>query len=83
MSRGSSSRCHELALPEAPGAAHRGRWAGIPELAAGVGPGPPADGKRDGGGYRERPAAEPEQGTCIRCGKPSAYGKRLIFARAY
>jgi prolyl-tRNA synthetase len=26
---------------------------------------------------------EPEQGTCIRCGKPSAYGKRLIFARAY
>jgi prolyl-tRNA synthetase len=28
-------------------------------------------------------AGEPEQGTCIRCGKPSAYGKRLIFARAY
>ena len=26
---------------------------------------------------------EPEQGTCVRCGKPSAYGKRLIFARAY
>jgi prolyl-tRNA synthetase len=26
---------------------------------------------------------EPEEGTCIRCGKPSAYGKRLIFARAY
>jgi prolyl-tRNA synthetase len=26
---------------------------------------------------------EPEQGTCIRCGKPSAYGKRVIFARAY
>jgi prolyl-tRNA synthetase len=26
---------------------------------------------------------EPEQGPCIRCGKPSAYGKRLIFARAY
>src|SRR5689334_19055998 len=62
MSRGSSSRCHELALPEAPGAAHRGRWAGIPELAAGAGPGPPADGERDGGGYRERPAAEPEHG---------------------
>jgi len=28
-------------------------------------------------------AGEPEQGTCVRCGKPSAYGKRLIFARAY
>ncbi|HMD22496.1 MAG TPA: His/Gly/Thr/Pro-type tRNA ligase C-terminal domain-containing protein, partial [Streptosporangiaceae bacterium] len=28
-------------------------------------------------------AGEPEQGPCIRCGKPSAYGKRLIFARAY
>jgi prolyl-tRNA synthetase len=28
-------------------------------------------------------AGEPEQGTCIRCGKPSAYGTRLIFARAY
>ena len=27
--------------------------------------------------------AEPEQGPCIRCGKPSAYGKRVIFARAY
>jgi prolyl-tRNA synthetase len=26
---------------------------------------------------------EPEQGTCIRCGKPSGYGKRVIFARAY
>jgi prolyl-tRNA synthetase len=26
---------------------------------------------------------EPEEGACIRCGKPSAYGKRLIFARAY
>jgi prolyl-tRNA synthetase len=26
---------------------------------------------------------EPEEGTCIRCGLPSAYGKRLIFARAY
>jgi prolyl-tRNA synthetase len=26
---------------------------------------------------------EPEQGPCIRCGKPSAYGKRVIFARAY
>ena len=26
---------------------------------------------------------EPEQGTCIRCGRPSAYGKRLIFGRAY
>jgi len=26
---------------------------------------------------------EPEQGPCIRCRKPSAYGKRVIFARAY
>jgi prolyl-tRNA synthetase len=26
---------------------------------------------------------EAEQGPCIRCGKPSAYGKRVIFARAY
>jgi len=28
-------------------------------------------------------AGEPEQGPCIRCGKASAYGKRVIFARAY
>ena len=26
---------------------------------------------------------EPDEGTCIRCGQPSAYGKRLIFGRAY
>jgi prolyl-tRNA synthetase len=26
---------------------------------------------------------EPEEGPCIRCGQPSAYGKRLIFGRAY
>jgi prolyl-tRNA synthetase len=26
---------------------------------------------------------EPEEGTGIRCGRPSAYGKRLIFGRAY
>jgi prolyl-tRNA synthetase len=26
---------------------------------------------------------QPEQGTCVRCGLPSAYGKRLIFGRAY
>jgi prolyl-tRNA synthetase len=26
---------------------------------------------------------EPEHGPCIRCGKPSAYGKRVIFGRAY
>jgi len=26
---------------------------------------------------------EPDQGTCIRCGRPSGYGKRLIFGRAY
>jgi prolyl-tRNA synthetase len=28
-------------------------------------------------------AGEPEQGPCIRCGKTSAYGKRVIFGRAY
>jgi prolyl-tRNA synthetase len=28
-------------------------------------------------------AGEPEQGRCVRCGKPSGYGKRVIFARAY
>jgi prolyl-tRNA synthetase len=26
---------------------------------------------------------EAEQGPCVRCRKPSAYGKRVIFARAY
>jgi prolyl-tRNA synthetase len=26
---------------------------------------------------------QPEQGTCVRCDRPSAYGKRIIFARAY
>jgi prolyl-tRNA synthetase len=26
---------------------------------------------------------EPEQGTCMRCDRPSAYGKRLIFGRSY
>jgi prolyl-tRNA synthetase len=26
---------------------------------------------------------EAEEGPCVRCGKPSAYGKRLIFGRAY
>jgi prolyl-tRNA synthetase len=25
----------------------------------------------------------PEEGTCIRCDQPSAYGKRIIFGRAY
>ena len=25
----------------------------------------------------------PEQGLCVRCNLPSAYGKRLIFGRAY
>ncbi|GAC1590866.1 MAG: proline--tRNA ligase [Acidimicrobiales bacterium] len=25
----------------------------------------------------------PEVGTCIRCGAPSAYGKRVVFAKAY
>jgi prolyl-tRNA synthetase len=28
-------------------------------------------------------AGPPEQGLCIRCDKPSAYGKRLIFGRSY
>ena len=26
---------------------------------------------------------QPELGTCVRCGRPSAYGTRLIFGRAY
>ena len=26
---------------------------------------------------------EPEEGACIRCGAPSAYGTRIVFARAY
>jgi prolyl-tRNA synthetase len=26
---------------------------------------------------------EPESGPCIKCGNPSAYGKRVIFGRAY
>lgn len=26
---------------------------------------------------------EPAEGTCVRCDRPSAYGKRVIFARAY
>jgi prolyl-tRNA synthetase len=24
-----------------------------------------------------------EQGTCFRCGEPSAYGKRILFGRSY
>jgi prolyl-tRNA synthetase len=28
-------------------------------------------------------AGEPEQGPCVRCGRASGYGKRVIFARAY
>ncbi|HEY6796408.1 MAG TPA: proline--tRNA ligase [Kineosporiaceae bacterium] len=28
-------------------------------------------------------AADAEAGTCVRCGAPSAYGKRVIFGRAY
>ncbi len=28
-------------------------------------------------------AGDPEQGACVRCGKPSSYGKRVIFGRAY
>jgi prolyl-tRNA synthetase len=27
--------------------------------------------------------ADPEEGSCIHCGKPAAYGKRVVFARAY
>jgi len=26
---------------------------------------------------------EPEQGRCVRCGQPSAWGKRVVFAKAY
>jgi prolyl-tRNA synthetase len=26
---------------------------------------------------------KPEEGSCVRCGQPSPYGKRLIFGRAY
>jgi prolyl-tRNA synthetase len=26
---------------------------------------------------------EPESGPCVRCGRPSAYGKRVVFGRAY
>ena len=26
---------------------------------------------------------EPESGPCVRCGRPSAYGKRLVFGRSY
>ncbi len=26
---------------------------------------------------------EPEEGPCVRCGRPSAYGKRVVFAKAY
>jgi len=28
-------------------------------------------------------AGEPETGTCVRCNAPSAYGKRVLFGRAY
>jgi prolyl-tRNA synthetase len=28
-------------------------------------------------------AGPPETGLCVYCGTPSAYGKRIIFARAY
>ncbi|MFD3005747.1 proline--tRNA ligase [Thermus tengchongensis] len=27
--------------------------------------------------------AEREEGLCVRCGRPSAYGKRVVFAKAY
>src|SRR5215470_10297006 len=57
-----SPRWHELALPEAPRAAHGARRAGAAALTAGVCLGPPADGQRDGGRYRQGPAAEPEHG---------------------
>jgi prolyl-tRNA synthetase len=28
-------------------------------------------------------SGEPESGTCVRCNAPSAYGKRVLFGRAY
>jgi prolyl-tRNA synthetase len=28
-------------------------------------------------------AAPAESGTCVRCDAPSAYGKRVLFGRAY
>jgi prolyl-tRNA synthetase len=28
-------------------------------------------------------AGEPEEGNCVRCGQPSGYGTRVLFARAY
>jgi prolyl-tRNA synthetase len=28
-------------------------------------------------------AGDPEEGCCIRCDRPSAWGRRLVFARAY
>jgi prolyl-tRNA synthetase len=28
-------------------------------------------------------AGDAEEGTCIRCDRPSAWGKRVLFARAY
>ena len=27
--------------------------------------------------------AEPDAGFCVRCGEPSAYGKRVLFGRSY
>ncbi len=27
--------------------------------------------------------SDPEEGACVRCGQPSAYGTRVVFARAY
>ncbi|MDQ1720618.1 MAG: prolyl-tRNA synthetase, partial [Pseudonocardiales bacterium] len=33
---------------------------------------------------RNIPTDGPEEtGVCVRCGEPSAYGKRVIFGRAY
>jgi len=68
-----------------------------PRAAAGVGSLPGGDrpdraGTRPGQRYPQPPnwpprcillAGEPEQGRCVRCGEASAYGKRVIFARAY
>ena len=28
-------------------------------------------------------AGEPDSGVCVRCGEPSAYGKRVIFGKSY
>src|SRR5215510_4104945 len=47
------------------------------------GPGPPADGERDSGGYRERPAAEPEHDRyCQRSRQGGQSGRTAQHARS-